>query len=59
MADALVEFRADALILGVHASDDANWRERGFGKKVRERFGLPVTEVMLDREGQVLSVTAE
>ena len=59
VADALVTFPADALILGVHATDDANWRERRFSKKVRERFGLPVTEVMLDREGQVLSVTAE
>lgn len=59
VADALVEFPADALILGVHASDEANWRERRFSKKVRERFALPVTEVMLDREGQVLSVTTE
>ena len=59
LADALVAFPADALILGVHASNDANWRERRFSKKVRERFGLPVTEVMLDREGQVLSVTTE
>jgi hypothetical protein len=57
VADALVEFPADALILGVHPSDEANWRERGFTAKVRERFGLPVTEVMLDREGRVLSVT--
>ncbi len=53
VADALVEFPADALIL------DANWRERRFSKKVRERFGLPVTEVTLNREGQVLSVTTE
>jgi hypothetical protein len=59
VADALVEFPADALIIGVHAADDANWRERRFSKKVRERFALPVTEVMLDREGQVLSVTTE
>ena len=59
VADALVEFPADALILGVHPSGDANWRERRFSKKVRERFALPVTEVMLDREGQVLSVTTE
>jgi hypothetical protein len=59
VADALVEFPADALILGVHPSDDANWRERRFSKKVRDRFGLPVTEVLLDRDGQVLSVTAE
>jgi hypothetical protein len=59
VADALVTFPADALILGVHPSDDANWRERRFSKKVRDRFGLPVTEVTLDREGQVLSVTTE
>jgi hypothetical protein len=59
VADALVEFPADALILGVHPSGDANWRERRFSKKVRERFGLPVTEVVLDREGQVLSVSTE
>jgi hypothetical protein len=59
VADALVEFPADALILGVHPSDDTNWRERRFSKKVRDRFGLPVTEVTLDREGRVLSVTTE
>jgi hypothetical protein len=59
VADALVEFPADALIIGVHAADEANWRERRFSKKVRERFALPVTEVMLDREGRVLSVRAE
>ena len=59
VADALVSFPADALILGVHPSGDANWRERRFSKKVRERFGLPVTEVVLDREGQVLSVSTE
>ena len=59
VADALVEFPADALILGVHTPDAANWRERGFGAKARERFRLPVTEVLLDGEGQVLSVTTE
>ena len=59
VADALVEFPADALILGVHATNEANWRERRVGKKVRERFGLPVTEVTLDRAGQVLSVTTD
>ena len=59
IADALVLFPADALIIGVHPADEANWRERGFSAKVRERFGLPVTEVILDHEGRVLSVTAE
>ena len=59
VADALVTFLADALIIGVHPVHEANWRERRFGEKVRERFGLPVTELILDREGQVLSVTTE
>jgi hypothetical protein len=57
--DALAVFPADALILGVHPPDDANWRERRFSDKVRARFGLPVTEMILDRDGRVLSVTTE
>jgi hypothetical protein len=57
VADALAEFPADALILAVHAPDAANWRERRFADKVRERFNLPVTEMLLDREGRVVSVT--
>src|ERR671914_1433754 len=59
VADALAEFAADALILAVHVPDVANWRERRFSEKVRARFGLPVTEMLLDREGRVVSVTAE
>jgi hypothetical protein len=39
--------------------DVANWRERRFSKKVRARFGLPVTEMLLDRAGRVLSITTE
>ena len=57
VADALATFPADALILAVHAPDAANWRERRLGERVRERFGIPVTEMTLDREGRVLSVT--
>lgn len=59
VADALTVFPADALILSVHAPDVANWRERRFSKKVRERFDLPVTEMLLDRDGRVISVTTE
>ena len=59
VADALVTFPADALIIGVHPHDDANWRERKFSKKVRDRFGLPVTEVVIDRDGNVISITTE
>jgi hypothetical protein len=59
VADALAEFPADALILAVHAPDVANWRERRFAEKVRTRFDIPVTEMLLDRDGRVVSVTAE
>jgi hypothetical protein len=59
VADALAQFPADALIISVHAPDVANWRERRFSKKVRERFDLPVTEMLLDGEGRVISVTTE
>ena len=59
VADALAVFPADALILALHAPDIANWRERGFAAKVRERFDLPVTEMLLDRDGRVVSVTSE
>ena len=57
VADALATFPADALILAVHEPEAANWRERRLGERVRERFGIPVTEMTLDREGRVLSVT--
>jgi nucleotide-binding universal stress UspA family protein len=59
VADALVTFPADALIIGVHHHDDTNRSERKFSKKVRDRFGLPVTEVVIGRDGNVISVTTE
>jgi hypothetical protein len=59
VADALADFPADAIIISVHPSDEANWRERRLGEKVRARFGLPLTEVILDRDGRVLSVTTD
>lgn len=57
--DALADFPADALILAVHAPEVANWHELGFIDRVRARFDLPVTEVRLDRDGHVLSVTTD
>ena len=57
--DALADFPADALIVAVHAPAVANWHEQGFSDQVRARFDLPVTEILLDRNGHVLSVTTE
>jgi hypothetical protein len=38
--------------------DVANRRERRLTEQALERFGLPVTEVVSDRDGRVLSVSA-
>jgi hypothetical protein len=57
IADALAVFPADALILAVRAPETQNRRERRLGERARARFGLPVTEMQLDRDGRVISVT--
>jgi Bacterial low temperature requirement A protein (LtrA) len=55
----LAQFRADALIVSVHPPDVANWRERRLTEEALERFGLSVTEVVIDRDSRVLSVSAD
>jgi GABA permease len=57
--DALAAFPADALILAVHAPDIQNWRERRLAERVRSRFGIPVTEMLLDSDGRVVSVASD
>jgi hypothetical protein len=56
IADALAVFPADALILAVRTPDTQNRRERRLGERARARFNLPVTEMLIDREGRVVSV---
>jgi hypothetical protein len=51
IADALAVFPADALILAVRTRDTQNRRERRLGERARARFGLPVTEMLIDRDG--------
>lgn len=57
--DALAAFPADALILAVHTPDIQNWRERRLAERVRTQFGIPVTEMILDSEGRVVSVSSD
>ena len=56
--DALAEFQADALILAVHTLDAQSWHERGLRERIRARFDLPITEMVLDRDGRVVSLSA-
>ena len=55
IADALAVFPADALILAVRTPP--NRLERRLREKARARFGLPITEMLVDRDGRVVSVT--
>lgn len=57
IADTLAVFPADALILAVHTPETQNRRERRLGERARARFKLPVTEMLIDAEGRVVSVT--
>jgi hypothetical protein len=55
IADALAVFPADALILAVRTPP--NRRERRLGERAHARFGLPLTEMRIDHDGRVVSMT--
>ncbi|MGH2761615.1 MAG: hypothetical protein ACRDL4_08205 [Thermoleophilaceae bacterium] len=59
IADALAAFPADALILATHTAGARHRRERRLREKASTRFDLPATEMLIDREGSVVSVTAD
>jgi hypothetical protein len=41
--DALAGFHADHILVGLRASDRADWQERGLLDQLVRRFGIPVT----------------
>jgi GABA permease len=48
--DALRTFRPDELILATHPAGRSAWLEEGVVEKVRERYALPLTHVVVDRD---------
>ena len=48
MADALMAFPADELIISTHPVSKSKWLERGVVEKAREEVDLPVTHVVVD-----------
>ena len=50
IADALAVFEADQLIVATHPERKSNWLAREVVGRARERFGLPVAHVGVDRE---------
>ena len=47
--DAVRTFQPDELVVSTHPVGKSHWLERGVVEKTRERFGLPVTHVVVDR----------
>ena len=41
--DAIADFQADHILIGLRGPGQSGWQERGLVDKVLERFGLPVT----------------
>jgi hypothetical protein len=45
--DGLREFPADEIVFAVHPDHTANWLERGLVEQARDRYAVPVTELVL------------
>jgi len=57
IADALVDFDADLIVLRLHVpgSREENWREHRVAERVRCRFGVPSIVFYFDSEGHVVA----
>jgi hypothetical protein len=56
IADALVDFDADLIVLRLHApgSGDENWHEHRVAERVRSHFDVPTVVFFFDSEGHVV-----
>jgi hypothetical protein len=52
MEDALRTFGADEIIISTHPEGRSHWLERGVVAQARERFGVPITHVVVDLEAE-------
>jgi nucleotide-binding universal stress UspA family protein len=55
IADAVLEFKPDHILLALSSSEHANWQERGLVKHIAHRFALPVTTYAVDPQGRASS----
>ena len=46
--DALRTFRAEEVVVVTHRGDDASWLEKDAAAEASERFGVPVTQLVVD-----------
>lgn len=55
IADAVLEFKPDHILLALRSPQHANWQERGLVKRIEQRLGLPVTTYAVDPQGHASS----
>jgi hypothetical protein len=48
LQDALQTYDADEIVVVVHGENGQNWREEGVVEQARERFGKPVTQLVVE-----------
>ncbi|HEY2604053.1 MAG TPA: hypothetical protein VGI67_21015 [Thermoleophilaceae bacterium] len=48
LQDALQTYPADEIVLFMHAKGGRNWQEEGLVEQARERFGKPVTQLVIE-----------
>lgn len=47
IADALVEFRADEIVIATHPPERSNWLERDVVERARSQFDQPISHVII------------
>jgi GABA permease len=57
-ADALRVFPAEELVVATHPEGRSNWLARGVVERARQRFGLPVVHLVVDRDARREYLTA-
>ena len=48
LQDALATYEADEIVLCTHGAGGRNWQEEGILDEARERFGRPVTQLVVE-----------
>jgi hypothetical protein len=51
ISDALGQFPADEIIIAIHADRDRHWRERNLADKIRSQHAQPLTELLVEANG--------
>ncbi len=58
MEDELRDFGADEVIVVTHPRDSATWQEHGELERLRRELDVPVTQLVLDAQHEVVSTAA-